>query len=1354
MAGHLGTIWASVALDTAPLGAGAARARREMYALDATMNQTAGKSSASAGGIGKALLGVGSAATIMGGVVAMASYKMASEFDDAMHRVWSVSDDSRVAMEAWGSEILDLSTRFPESAKSMAEALYWIKSDMPDASDAEQFATLETALKGATGGVAELKDATEALIVVQNAYAGSGVELQGPTDYMDAMNMAVKRGSVTLQDFVANMGKAVGTAAMAKVPFTEIAAAAATLTKKGVPVETTFMALNQAMMTFLKPSKEASDLAQKLGIDFTLAGLRSKGLAGALMEIADKVPDDELANLFPNIRALKAVLPLAGVSVADFAKDLDEMGKRSSTTESMFKKNMDSMQNKTKVWFNAVKKPLIEFGTSLFPTVTKIGDAIARMFEGKNATANMFFGGLKSGISVITSLTKAAWDFKGVLLTVAAGFAAFKIGSWVKGLASAGGIVSNVMAGLKGNLAGVTGFSGKVAQAFRYMHTSGLDAAYTMTGLSGTLGAFGLAAGAAVAVGIGIYAMYRRWDEAAEKARLTVIKTDRDMGKQGATLATLSGKYQDLRDKLAGMTPEMEGYAETERQVKDAKAALVSAFPEMISGYNSEREAILASDAAIKEHINNLLKYSGIRTLKTTGEAAGLEATIKTMDDLTAKRATIAQGIDDIAASMEKLNINGFDSSTVIRLLSTDFKKGAAYVKDYMQMQQEAGQIAKDAWARDPYHAINEINDAVKQLGITVQGTGGSLQYIDKQLSQLAIDAADAKNALVQAAYQAGLAGEGISRNIGMALASTSPEFRQFGADATAGMAAAMLAMRGVTEGGAELAQHIAQLIATGADWDGTGGEVGKEVYDAIKQQLADLGIEIKPTVDERDVDAAKTRAHQGWTASLVPDVDESQITAAKTRAHQGWTASLVPDVDESQITAAKTRARQGWSATLVPNVDESLITAAKTRAHQGWTATMTVNTQTSVNPMFDHPYDAGLYMGEQISKGAGAAAPSIALGTSLEKAWATMNATALPTWSTARLAPGGDMSIEDWEHINEAIANLGGNVAANLTGWWGMNGALIEAEKSLKKYTAASEKAEERLDALQVKQTALNESLNKHKERLSELSQMKLKGEGKADDKSFAQTQAINKLELERLKIQQRARAGTATEADYNRLFVIAQKKQELELQQQIGDLQTSITYDPQRRQIEKLLDPLKGQEMTQKAITKAIKAEQKAIAEKERQLVKVEKQIKKEQAEVKRLRKAYDAAYKVVTDYSHKIDEMARNFLDHYQKMIAAQEELNRQMAGGSMGSAIPQYASGGPVVQDGLIYAHAGEYVLSRAAVRSFASLPRMNVSSVTQSSMTVFNFENLVLPNVTDAPSLIGELRNVNLRAQVS
>jgi chromosome segregation ATPase len=355
-----------------------------------------------------------------------------------------------------------------------------------------------------------------------------------------------------------------------------------------------------------------------------------------------------------------------------------------------------------------------------------------------------------------------------------------------------------------------------------------------------------------------------------------------------------------------------------------------------------------------------------------------------------------------------------------------------------------------------------------------------------------------------------------------------------------------------------------------------------------------------------------------------------------------------------------------------------------------------------------------------------------------LTKAWAAMNATALPGWSTGRMAPTGDMSIDEWNHINEAIANLGGNVEANLQGWWNMNGALIEAKKSMAEYTKATEAAELVVEGLQAQETKLNASLTAHKERLSTLSSMKIKGEGAASDKSFRQGQALNRLELERLKIQQKARAGKATTADYNRLFVIAQQQKELELQKEIDDKATDLKYADKKRQLEKLLDPLKGQEKSYAALVKAIKQEQRVIAVKEKQLKSVQKTLEKERAKVAELKKAYDKISRSVDVFATKINEMAANFRSRYDEMIAkakeladAIEEAKKKEAGGSMGStmASPNLAGAG-----------------TRMSATN-------NTTNSKSTSVSYFYFDKLVLNDVQDVPSLTQELRMAKLRIQV-
>src|SRR5450756_1318767 len=167
------------------------------------------------------------------------------------------------------------------------------------------------------------------------------------------------------------------------------------------------------------------------------------------------------------------------------------------------------------------------------------------------------------------------------------------------------------------------------------------------------------------------------------------------------------------------------------------------------------------------------------------------------------------------------------------------------------------------------------------------------------------------------------------------------------------------------------------------------GGEVPVKPKEADLDRLKHLSSEI-PTVtvdvdvkpNETDLDRLKHLKNEIPIVYILPNVDMTQVTAAKTAAHQGWNEPLIilaPWADMSQVTAAKTAAHQGWNEppiVLAPWVDMSQVTAAKTAAHQGWDTTMTVTTQTKVNPIFSHPYQAGKYIGKEITAGAKAANP------------------------------------------------------------------------------------------------------------------------------------------------------------------------------------------------------------------------------------------------------------------------------------------------------------------------------------------------------------------------------------------
>jgi hypothetical protein len=98
----------------------------------------------------------------------------------------------------------------------------------------------------------------------------------------------------------------------------------ATITAQGVAPETAITGLNQALVSILKPTSEATNLSRQLGIDFSEAGLRSKGLAGFLEQVSTATGGSasKLTTLFGSVDALKAILPLLSGDMQKFVENI------------------------------------------------------------------------------------------------------------------------------------------------------------------------------------------------------------------------------------------------------------------------------------------------------------------------------------------------------------------------------------------------------------------------------------------------------------------------------------------------------------------------------------------------------------------------------------------------------------------------------------------------------------------------------------------------------------------------------------------------------------------------------------------------------------------------------------------------------------------------------------------------------------------------------------------------------------------------------------------------------------------------------------------------------------------------
>jgi TP901 family phage tail tape measure protein len=200
------------------------------------------------------------------------------------------------------------------------------------ANAADNAKILEASAKGATGGLSDINTVADAVTSVLNTYGKSAAEAGA---LVDGFIQTQNDGKIILNQYADQIGKLAPTAAAAGVGIQELNAAIATITPQGVRVEAAVTGLNQALAAILKPSKEASDLAEALGIDFNEAGLRAKGFGGLLEEVKTKTGGSttQLVKLFGSVDAIKAILPLVNDDLVKYNQNVAKQANASGVAE-------------------------------------------------------------------------------------------------------------------------------------------------------------------------------------------------------------------------------------------------------------------------------------------------------------------------------------------------------------------------------------------------------------------------------------------------------------------------------------------------------------------------------------------------------------------------------------------------------------------------------------------------------------------------------------------------------------------------------------------------------------------------------------------------------------------------------------------------------------------------------------------------------------------------------------------------------------------------------------------------------------------------------------------------------------
>ena len=355
------------------------------------------KTSSSAFG---SIAGGAAAITAVVGALTYAVGKAAA-FETAMLNVNSIAKVSPVAFEGLKDAVLDLSTRLPQSAETLAQGLYDISSS--GFAGAEGIKVLEAAAKAASAGLAQTSESAAGITAVLNAYSYSADEAQRVSDILFKV---VDRGVITFPQLASEIGKVTALSAPLGVSLEDVAAGLAVLTKNGIDAENATTQLNAIMQAVLSPTGKATKLAKKLGIDFTATGLRTKGLNGFMADLIKKTggSNEAIAELLGDARAIRGAFVLAKNGGQQFNDELALMENAAGSTDTALSYQQQGLNYQLQIMQNKVDGIAIGIGTALIPAVNEFLGAIENAGVGLTKVNDNHFTPFKKSLDEFAAL--------------------------------------------------------------------------------------------------------------------------------------------------------------------------------------------------------------------------------------------------------------------------------------------------------------------------------------------------------------------------------------------------------------------------------------------------------------------------------------------------------------------------------------------------------------------------------------------------------------------------------------------------------------------------------------------------------------------------------------------------------------------------------------------------------------------------------------------------------------------------------------------------------------------------------------------------------------------------------------
>lgn len=652
-----------------------------------------------------------------------AAVKLAMDFEDSMAKVSSIADTTKVPIGDLKKGVMELSSETGESATSLNEALYEAISASVDTADAVDF--LHTATMAAVGGFTDNATAVNGLTTVLNSY---GMETKEAEKIANQMLITQNLGKTTFGELAASMGQVTPVAASLGVATEELFSSLAVTTAQGLGTSESITALKAAMSNIIKPTTEAAEAAEALGIDFSVSALQSKGWIGFLQDLRKQLgqaaPEyEKLADVVSSGTAKLNEMEKAGrkntdeyknlqKQVAASTKEMEAIAQANDSTIGGFATMFGSVEGLNSVLMLTSEQGMQKYNEAMIEmgsNTTALRDAYDKMDKAPGRQMQKALNEIKNaGIEMGDNLLPIVSDVVDTIRDATKRFSQLSeeqqdnILKWA-GVAAAAGPALSVLG------KGITTFTSlaKVIGA--------TSAALGVTGFSGALTAAGALLGpvaiGAAAVGTGVYAIH-------EQSQL------------------MNRTVADSREELSGMEKilaDLQGVEVKSRKELEKLGIVHKEFSDTLS--KDFQKAVMESTKKVEE-FNIFLKEIGFDDVITEQESQDFETRVSQMCDEVIQ--TIKGKRDESQSALKELFLADdqmVDESEqkVLEILSQSSEN---QIKEVEELKEDILEIKKKAveegreFNEQEIKDIEEKNARIRQIELeNLGGTQEELAY-------------------------------------------------------------------------------------------------------------------------------------------------------------------------------------------------------------------------------------------------------------------------------------------------------------------------------------------------------------------------------------------------------------------------------------------------------------------------------------------------------------------------------------------------------------------------------------------------------------------------------------------------